>query len=121
KSDAELADEIRVFGSAFAEGLEKRLRAGVGDRTEIFNKLGAGHADAEILNRNRLRLVVRGDVDLEVELFVVDVFLGELEMTEFLEGVRGVGHQLAHENFFFRVERVDDDIEQLLDFGLELE
>jgi hypothetical protein len=42
-------------------------------------------------------------------------------VAEFFEGVGGVGDQLADEDFFLRVERVDDDIEELLDLGLELE
>ena len=42
-------------------------------------------------------------------------------MALFLQGVGGVGDQLADEDLLLRVERVDDDIEQLLDLGLEFE
>jgi len=78
------------------------------------------HAQAEILDGERLCLVVGGDVDLELGLVVEDLLLGELEVAELLDGVGGVGHQLTDEDFLLRVERVDDDIEQLLNLGLEL-
>ncbi len=37
-----------------------------------------------------------------------------------LQRIGGVGHQLAHEDLAVGVERVDDDVEKLADFGLEL-
>ena len=42
-------------------------------------------------------------------------------MAQLLECVGRIRNELAHEDFLFRVERVDDDIEQLLDLGLEFE
>jgi hypothetical protein len=42
-------------------------------------------------------------------------------MAELFQRVRRVGDQLAHEDLLLRVERMDDDIEQLADLGLELE
>src|ERR1019366_5139852 len=58
ETDTELADEAGVFLGTFAECLEKFFRAGVGDGAEIRDQLGLRHADAKILNRKRLRLVV---------------------------------------------------------------
>jgi hypothetical protein len=69
----------------------------------------------------RLRLVVGGDVDLQLQLVVEDVLLGELEVAELLQRVGGVGDELTDEDLLLRVERMDDDIEQLLDLGLEFE
>ena len=41
-------------------------------------------------------------------------------MTQLLEGVRGVGDQLADEYLAVGVKGVDDDVEELLYLGLEL-
>ena len=42
-------------------------------------------------------------------------------MAQLLERVGGVGNQFADEDFLLGVERMNDDIEELLDLGLELE
>ena len=52
---------------------------------------------------------------------IENLLFGELGVAQFFERVRGVGDEFADEDFLLRVERVDDDIEQLLDLGLELE
>jgi len=93
----------------------------VGDGAEIFDEFGLRHADAEILNREGLRLVIGGEVDLELGLVVEDFLFGDLRVAEFFKRVGRVGNQLADEDFLLRVERVDDDIEELFDLGLELE
>jgi hypothetical protein len=121
EADAELADEVGVLLVALAQSLEEGLRAGVGDRAQVLHELLARHADAEILDRDGLRLVVGADIDLELELVVEELLFGDLGVTELFERVGGVRHQLADEDFLLRVERVDDDIEQLLDLGLEFE
>jgi len=48
EANAKLADQAGVLGLAFAQGLEKRLGAGVGDGAEILDQFGPRHADAEI-------------------------------------------------------------------------
>jgi hypothetical protein len=93
----------------------------VRDRTQVLHQLFARHPDAKILNRDALRFVVGGDIDLERKIIVVNVLLGQLQMPEFFERVGGVRDQFTDEDFLLRVERVNDDIEQLLDFGLKLE
>jgi hypothetical protein len=93
----------------------------VRDRAEVLDQLGARHPDPEILDREGLRLVIRRYVDLELELVVEDGLLRQLEVPLLLQRVRRVRHQLPHEYLLLRVEGVDDDIEQLLDLGLEFE
>jgi hypothetical protein len=67
EAHAELADEPRVLLLALAQRLEKGLGAGMGDRPEVFDQLLPGHAEPEVLDGEGLGLVVRRDVDLEVE------------------------------------------------------
>jgi hypothetical protein len=45
--------------------------------------------------------------------------VGEGQVTELIERIRGVGDELAQEDLRMRVERVDDQLEQLIDFGLK--
>ena len=45
---------------------------------------------------------------------------GRLVEAQFLARVRRVGNQLADEDFFVRVKRMDDDVQQLLNLRLEM-
>ena len=120
EADAELADEAGVGVVALLlEGVQEGLGAGMGNGAEVLDQLGAAHADAVVLEGDGASLVVGGDVDLEREIGVEDVLLDELEVAELLEGVARVGDQLADEDLAVGVERVDDEIEELLNFGLE--
>jgi len=92
----------------------------MGDRAEVFDQLGLGHADPEVLDRQGFGLVVGRDVDLQLQLVVEDLLFGQLEMPELLQRVGGIGDQFADEDLLLGVKRVDDDIEQLLDLSLEL-
>ena len=121
ESDAELPDEPRGLLVAFAQGLQECLGAGVRDRPEILHQFGLGHPDPEVLDREGLCLVIGGYVDLQGQLVVVDGLFRQLEVALLLKRVGCVGNQLADEDLLLRVKGMDDDIEQLLDFGLELE
>jgi hypothetical protein len=45
--------------------------------------------------------------------------VGEAEVTQLVERVRGVGDELAEEDLRVRIERMDDQLEELGDFGLK--
>ena len=45
--------------------------------------------------------------------------LGQGLEAQLLAGVRGVGHQLAQEDVLVRIQRMDDQLQDLLDIGLE--
>ena len=120
ETDAELADEIIILGATFFDGIEEGFGAGVGDGAEELDQFFGVHADTVILNGQGLGLFVGRDVDLECEVAIGDVLLGKLRVTQLLEGVRCVGDQLANEDLFLSIKGVNNDIEQLLDFGLEL-
>ena len=121
ETDAELADEVGVFLAAFGEGFEEGFGAGVGDGAEVFDQLLAGHPEAGVLDHQRLGLFIGRDGDLQRAVGVVDGFFGQLEVAKFLGRIGGVGNKFAHKDLLFGVERVDDDIQQLLDLSLEFE
>ena len=119
KAHAKLPDEPRIPLALF-DLLQKRLGAGVGDRPEVFHQLGLRHADARVDDGEGLRRVVRGYVDgkgtVRLENLRARSLLQELE---FFIRIRSVGDELPNENFFFCVERMDDDFEKLGDLSLE--
>jgi hypothetical protein len=93
----------------------------VGDGAEVLDQLLARHADAEVLDRDRLGRVVGGDVDLEVRPRRRSRFSVSWRCRSFSRASEAFETSFAHEDLFVGVERVDDDIEQLPDLGLELE
>ena len=119
EADTELADHVGRRVAAVLHRGQERLGSGVGDGAEILDQLAAGHADAVVGDRQGLRLLVGGDVDLQRQLGIVDVLFRALEVAEFLHRVRRVRDQLAQENLAVGVEGMDDQIEQLLDLRLE--
>ena len=120
ETNAELADEVGVFLTALAHDFEEGLGAGVGDSTEVFDELIAGHAETGVLDGEGVGGVIGCEIDGELDVGVVDGLFRNLEVAEFFEGVRAIGDKLAHEDLLLGVEGVDDDIEQLLNLGLEL-
>jgi hypothetical protein len=91
----------------------------VGDGAEVFDEFVTGHAEAVIGDGEGALFLVGGEGDFEGEIGLEDVVFGELGVAEFFEGVGGVGDELADEDFPVGIEGVDDDVEELFDFGLE--
>src|ERR1035438_1923362 len=121
KADSELADQAGVLLSALAESLQKGLRTRMCDRAEVLDQFHPRHPNAEILYGQGLGLVVRRDVDFQREVVVKDLLFRKLDVAELLQRIGGVGDQLTDEDLLFRIKRMNDDIQHLLDFGLELE
>ncbi len=94
-------------------------RAGLGDGAQVLDHLVAAHPDAVVGDRERARRRVRLEPDLEDLAAGLEVGGGERLEAQAVERVRGVGDQLAQEDLLVGVERVDDDVEELL--GLRLE
>ena len=117
EADAELADHGDV--RAGLERLHEGLRAGLGDRTKIVDEVGLGHADARVDDGQGVVGLVGHDVDLEVRLGVEDRRIGQRLVADLVERIGGVRDELAEEDLLVRVERVDDQRQQLVDVGRE--
>ena len=64
EADAELADELRaIIGFGGFDPFQERPRAGTGDRAQRFRHLVAAHADAVVLDRELLAVLVGADDD----------------------------------------------------------
>src|SRR5207249_2634907 len=61
-----------------------------------------------------------GDGNPGLRIWLINRGSGSLGEAEFFTGVSGVGDQLADEDLLIRVERVNDNIEQLLDLSLKV-
>lgn len=91
----------------------------MGDGAEVFDEFVTGHAETVIRDGEGAFFFVGGEGDFQRQVGLEEVVLRELGMAELFESVSGVGNELADEDFAIRVEGVDDDVEDLFDFGLE--
>ncbi len=119
EADAELADEVDVLLRRFRQLGQEGIGTRVGDGAEVGLELVAAHADPGIGDREGVVLVIEGDVDLERHVGIEDIGGGNALMPEFLQGICRIGDQFANKNVPLGVQRVDDDIEELLDLCLK--
>ena len=121
EADPELADQRAVLALIAGQLREELLGAGLGDGAEVLDDFGAAHADAVVLDRHRRRILVELHEDVEVGI-VGDqrIVLQRLEAQP-VDGVGGIGDQLAQKNLPVRVQGVDHQLEQLAGFRLEAE
>jgi len=87
--------------------------------SQVLNQLFLGHADPEILNGKLIGGIICRYADFVLKRVIEDVFFGELESAQFLEGIRCIGNQFPDKDFLILIEGIDDDIENLLGLGLE--
>ena len=116
---AELTDELRVLRAVAGQGLEESAGPGAGDGPEVGGDLLAGHADAVVSYRDRARVAIERDVDLQIAVALVETVVGQGLETELVRGVGGIGDQFPEEDLLVAVKRVDHQIQQLPDLGLE--
>jgi len=64
-------------------------------------------------------LLVGDDVDLPRRRIGHDGLVGQPQVLRPVDRVRSVGQQFAQKNFFFRIQRMNHQIEHLLDLGFK--
>ena len=77
------------------------------------------HADAGVADGEGLVLFVQLQIDSRIEGERPVGIVGERQVAELVERIGGVGNQLAQEDFRMRIKGVDDQLQQLIDFGLK--
>jgi hypothetical protein len=82
------------------------LRAGLGDRTEVVDHVGFGHADTGVTNRKNLVLLVGGYADVELLLLIENGRVCKRGVTDLVERIGAVRDDLAKENLLVAVEGV---------------
>jgi hypothetical protein len=108
-----------VLGGIAAQLAHETLGAGARDGAEIVGQLAPAHADAVVRNGERVRRLVWRDQDLQQRVIAQKLGLREARVAQPVAGVRCVRDQLAQKDLAMLVERVDDQIENPADFGLE--
>ena len=122
EADAELADQPRRVRVVLGlHRIHKRLGARLRHRAEQVDHLLAAHADAVVRNGQRLRLGVRRDFDFPIFIAFERLIVVERIELHLVDGIRGVRDQLAQENLAVRIERMGNQVQQLLQFGLEFQ
>ena len=119
EADAELADQVGVLLGVAGELGEEVLGSGAGDGAEVRDEVFLVHADAGVGDGEGLVLLVELEIDAGFEGKGLVGVVGQGEVTQLVECVGGVGDELAQEYLRMRVERVDDELEELIDFGLK--
>ena len=122
EAHAELADDvdIGVLLVLFLGLLTELVGARRRDDAEVVFKLFAAHADAVIRDRQRAVLLVDRHRDGKIAAVHADLVVRQRDVTELVDGVAGVGNDLAQEDLLVRVNRVDHQIEQTLRFCFKL-
>jgi hypothetical protein len=119
ETDAELADEVRILGLITGQRREEFAGAGLGDRSQVLDRLVARQADAVVGDGDGACFLVEGDPNPEFAVVAVEAGIVQRLEAQPVAGIRGVGDQLAQENFLVAVQRVDHQIQQLFDFCLK--
>ena len=89
-----------------------------GDGAEVVDDLLVAHADAVVLDGEGAGGGVRDQRHRQL-VGAQQRRVGDRLEAQLLAGVRGVGDQLPQEDFLVRVQRMDDQSQNLLGFGLE--
>ncbi len=121
EADPELPDQCRrglVRGAAL-QLLDQFPGPRLRDRADQRAQLVASHADAAVAHGERARLTVGHELDLEHRVGVQQRGMCEGLELQLVERVGGVRQQLAQEDLLVRVQRVNDDVEELAGLGLE--
>jgi len=64
---------------------------------------------------------VRDNADFKVGFLLKDRLVCERLVADLVNGIGRIGDELSQEDFFVGVERIDDQAQQLVDFGTEFE
>lgn len=86
------------------------------DGAETLMQILPIHSDSRILENDQLVQLIRRDLDLARSFGYLS---GQLRDSSLLEGVRGVGNELADKDLTVRVERFGHDVHQIAGFGLK--
>ena len=122
EADAELADDVDVralLGGVVDAALEGH-GAALGDDAEVGFELFLGHADAVIGDGDGARTLIHGHEDAEILAVQAHLVVRQGQVAELVNGVRGVGNDLAQEDLLVGVDGVDHEVEQPFALGLEL-
>jgi hypothetical protein len=117
EADTELSNHRHI--GARLDGLHELLGARVGNGTEAVDQVALGHADAAVLDRQCVLLLVGSDVDEQLGLRCQLALVSKTLVTDLVQRIASVRDQFSQEDFLVAVERVDNQAHKLIDLSLE--
>ena len=89
------------------------------DCAKIIDQFGMGHADAGVRDREKLLILFGFNRNLQRQIRLDGGLAGSLQKTKLFEGIRAIGNEFADKNFLIGVQRMNDDVQQLLNLCLK--
>ena len=90
------------------------------DGTEVLLHLLAGHADTVIGNGQCARRLIRGQMNGKIAAAQADGVVRQGLIGQLVDGIGGVGDQLAQEDLAVCIDRIDHQVQQAFRFCLKL-
>ena len=121
ETHAELADQRAVLGLVAGQIGEEFLGAGAGDRADGLGHFLTAHADAVVLDGDRVGLGIHIHANAQIRILFVQRIIAQGLETQLFGGIRRIRNQLAQEDFLVAVKRTDHQVEHLADFCLKIQ
>ena len=120
EAHTELSDDIGVRSLLVLQIPLEAEAAAVGDDAQIVLQIVLVHADAVVADGEGTVVLVDGQRDLEIVTTHPHLVIGQAEIAQLVDGIRGVGDDLPQEYFLVGIDGVDHQIQQSFGLGFEL-
>ena len=120
EAHAKLADDVDVLALMLGVGLLEGLAARMGDGAQVAVELFLGHADAVVAHGDGACVLVKRQANGQLIGAKLHVRVGQCHKRQLVDGVRGVGDELAQEDLAVGIDGVDHEIKELFALGFEL-
>ena len=120
KPDPELPDQRQVGFFVAGKLLQKLERTAMGDGAQVFDEFIVSQADAGVFDRKNPLILVGNERNFQRGLVAV-LLVGEFEIPHLVQGIGSIRDQFADRDLFVLIQRMRQQMQQLLDFGLKRE
>ena len=123
EADPELPDQFRdqrCLALGVFQGFHEGGGPAFGDGADVFQHFVMGHTDAVVGDFKGLFDAIGFEMDLELGIVAQQPRFRLGPVADLVDGIRCIGNQLPQKDIFIGVKGVDDQVEHLLHFGLEL-
>jgi hypothetical protein len=115
KTHTELSNHADI--STSRKGLHKSLGTGLGNGTEVVDKVSLGHTNTRILNGKGLVSLVRDQANFHCGVAIQNRGVSETHVTNLIKSIRGIGNQLSQKDFLVGIKGVDNQRKELIDIS----
>ena len=111
EADAELTDQMRIFGLITGEVIEKFAGTRIGDSADIIHHFLTVHTNAVIHQSNGASGLIETDIDFQLAVVLIQGLIGQRFETELVTGIRGVGNQLTQKYLFIGIQGMNHEVQ----------